>query len=325
MDSRELSAVVERMECLLESTMSKAGRLVPARLQSALALLERLRELPLLQLSDHLAGSGSSGLKSHERFGKDALRRIGLTTVVKVYGRRSSNLQAWGQPLLDILKDGGFNDLSDAERSRFIDAAQGAVAASLRRFHDDEPLLVAIRSTTAEHVIKDVLNQADAKGKSGEVAQYLVGAKLALRFPVGIPLHAMNRPDRASRHDQEARSGDFELGNAVIEVAIGLPDEKHLEQIREALEHREREVWLLTRASRVEHWKREIDVRFPDRRDAARIAVTSVEAFVGQNISELGEFYNNKKAEQLRLLFELYNSRLDQDIATPGIRIETKS
>ena len=87
--------------------MKDGSRFVPARLQTALALLERLREKPSLILRDHLARSGS-GLKSHEHFGRLAHERLNLESIGKTYGRRSNDIQVWGQVFLDLLKDARF-------------------------------------------------------------------------------------------------------------------------------------------------------------------------------------------------------------------------
>lgn len=171
-------------------------------------------------------------------------------------------------------------------------------------------------------MIFDLLIQAEGKGKSGEVAQYLVGAKLSLRFKRDIPVHSANKSDRKSRFDQDAKLGDFEIENAVIEVAVGLPDSKHLDQIVEILESADSEIWLLTRSDRVATWKNEVK-NFGDI-DQKRIVITSVEAFIGQNITELAEFSTKGKASQLQALFEIYNSKWIQQVGTPGIRIELK-
>ena len=109
------------------------------------------------------------------------------------------------------------------------------LAKPLRDIIEEEPLEARIEGRSAEAVIHDLLLQAEAKGKSGDVAQYLVGAKLALRFKREIPVHPANKSDRKSRSDKDAKLGDFVIENAVIEVAVGLPDEKHLEQIGEIL------------------------------------------------------------------------------------------
>ena len=154
------------------------------------------------------------------------------------------------------------------------------------------------------------------------MAQYLVGAKLAMRLNRDIPIYPVNKADRKSRSDRKARLGDFEIEDAIIEVAVGLPDEKHLSQIAEALDDNNAEVWLLTRADRVPAWKNELDAA--EDLDARRVVVTSVEAFVGQNITEMGEFSARGKHSHLKGLFELYNARWVREVGTPGIRIETK-
>ncbi|MGQ0637541.1 MAG: DUF4928 family protein [Planctomycetaceae bacterium] len=314
--------VTLNIDDFLEKNMKKDGRFVAARLQTALALLEKLREHPSLILDDHLVSKGSSGLKSHETFGNRALARLKLDAINKNHGRRSSSLQDWGQKLLIALKKCGFTEGSDAVRSRLIDLAQAEIAAHLRAILEQEPLQVRCRGRSAEGVIHEVLKQAEEKGKAGDVAQYLVGAKLALRFKRDIPVFPANKPDRKSRADASGRLGDFEIEDAVIEVAVGLPDEKHLAQVAEALEDPESEVWLLTRADRVATWKNEL--RACDGLDVRRVIVTSVETFVGQNISELGEFSTKGKESQLRALFALYNAQWISRVGTPGIRIELK-
>jgi hypothetical protein len=305
-----------------ERNMKKGRHFVPARLQTALALLEKLRVKPSLVLEDHLASKGSSGLESHETFGNLAHKRLNLEPINRNHGRRSSSLQDWGQQLLDMLGVFGFLNASTEGRARQIDSAQGAIGAILRGILEQEPLEVRVRGRTAEAVIHDVLKQAEEKGKSGDVAQYLVGAKLMLRFNREIPILPANKADRKSRSDRQARLGDFEIENGVIEVAVGLPDEKHVSQVEDALQESDREVWLLTREDRVGTWKIELS-SLPDT-DLRRVVVTSVEGFVGQNITELAEFSAKAKTAQLRALFELYNTQWVAQVGTPAIRIEVK-
>ncbi len=310
------------VEDFAQKHMRKGSHFVAARLQTALALLEKLREKSSLNLDDHLASKGSSGLESHEAFGALAHNRLNLEAINKNHGRRSSSLQDWGQKLLDILKTADFADSPSETQSHLIDLAQGSIAAHLRNILEQEPLEVRVRGRSAEAIIQDVLKQAEDKGKSGDVAQYLVGAKLVLRFNRDIPVYPANKADRKSRSDRKARLGDFEIENAVIEVAVGLPDEKHVSQVAEVLEDGDSEVWLLTRADRVPTWK--IELSSTDGIDVKRVVVTSVEGFVGQNISELGEFSVKGKIAQLNALFDVYNTRWISDVGTPGIRIVTK-
>jgi len=302
--------------------MKKGKGFVPARLQTALALLEKLRDKPSLNLDDHLASKGSSGLESHETFGNSALERLNLERINKNHGRRSSSLRDWGQELLDILRDAGFAEASLEARSKLIDEAQAEFARHLRDILEQDPLEVRVRGRSAEAVIHEVLEQAEDKGKCGDVAQYLVGAKLMLRFKRDVPVFPANKADRKSRSDRESRLGDFELGNAVIEVAVGLPDDNHVEKVAEALEDSDSEVWLLTRAHRVTTWKNELSDA--EGVDIRRVVVTSVETFVGQNITELGEFSSKQKVAQLEELFDLYNTRWISQVGTRGIRIVMK-
>lgn len=286
-----------------------------------MALLERLRDFPSLTLSDHSAQGGASVI-SHETFGKRVHERLNLQPINKNHGRRSSNLPAWGQELLDEIAAAGFGKAGNAQRDHIISHAQNVLAKPLRDIMEQEPLEARIKARSAEAVIHDILLQADEKGKSGDVAQYLVGAKLALRFEREIPVHPANKGDRKSRSDQDAKLGDFEIENAVIEVAVGPADEKHLEQVAEILDTTDAEVWLLTRADRVAAWKNEIERT--DDIDDKRIVVTSVEAFVGQNITELAEFSAKGKVTHLQALFDLYNAKWVKQVGTPGIRIVVK-
>jgi hypothetical protein len=161
---------------------------------------------------------------------------------------------------------------------------------------------------------------ADERGKSGDVAQYLVGAKLMIRLQREIPVLAANKGDRKSYADRDVRTGDFEIENTMIEVAVGIPDEKHLAQIVDALEDTDLEIWLLTRHHRVETWRRELDAL--GYVDMERVIVSSVESFVGQTITEMGGFSTTGKLSQLQQLFDLYNNRWVEAVGTPAMRIE---
>jgi len=306
----------------LDAHAKKGDRFVPGRLQAALALLERLRQHPSLSLSDHLSQSGSAGLQGHETYGDKALERLYLQPINKNHGRRSSNLPGWGQELLDAVATMGFAGATAEVRAHIIDEAQQIFAAPLRAIIEENPLEVRLRDRTAEAIVSEILSAAEEKGKSGDVAQYLVGAKLALRLNRPIPVYPANKSDRTSHFDPAPRLGDFEIENAVIEVAVGLPDDKHLQQIAKIQDKSEAEIWLLTRADRVETWQRELkntqDV------EIKRVVVTSVEAFVGQNITELGQFSAKGKIDQLRALFDLYNTLWIAKVGTPGIRILPK-
>lgn len=221
--------------------------------------------------------------------------------------------------MLGLLQKEGFESADPNRKERMIDEAQQLLGNKLRSILEEGPLRVKMRGRTAETVISEILKLAEKRQKGGDVSQYLVGAELAIRFQRDIPVHGANKGDRKSHTDTDSRLGDFEIENAVLEVAVGLPDEKHLDQIEAILEHPDREAWLLTREDRVAIWKIEIAKRFE--KLVSRIVVTSVEGFVGQNISELAEFSSAGKADRLTELIDLYNSKWVETVGSESIRI----
>src|SRR5207249_2846361 len=111
-------------------------------------------------------------------------------------GRRSSNLPEWGQPLLDKIRSAGYS----ASNVVPLDAAQTGFAARLRAILETDPFEVRVDDRTAEAVISDILDQADERDKAGPVAQYLVGSKLMLRFPMcTISVRPYNQGDAQER------------------------------------------------------------------------------------------------------------------------------
>lgn len=70
----------------LDKHMKKGGADMPGRLVTAMALLERLREKPTLNVSAHVAESGMQ-LEDHNRFAAMALDRFGITSPVSEWGR----------------------------------------------------------------------------------------------------------------------------------------------------------------------------------------------------------------------------------------------
>ena len=307
------------LEEFIGSQMIQHGRMVPARLMSVMALLERLRTHPSLRIDDHIVGA-RTGVRSHNRFARAALARFGLPPPGTSHGRRSNQIMVWGQPLLDLMRDVGFEG-SDAQK--LIDIAQAELAMHVREIVDQKPLEVHVRGRSVHAVIQEVLDQAVATGKGGDVAQYLVGAKLELRLKIELPLHGANLPDSKFASDRPARPGDFEVKDAMFEVAIGPPDDKHIGQIVEALKNRERDVWLLTRNNQVSKWRKKIIER--DDIDDERVVVSSVETFVGQNLAEIAGFSSEGKVHALTDLCRIYNERWIAGIGgTTGMTIELK-
>lgn len=312
--------LLDNISEFMQSHMRKGKRYVPARLQAAIALTERLRECPSLDISDHKRPN-SSGLISHETYGDAAHNRLKLEILNKNHGRRSCDVGEWGPKLLDMFASHNFANISPDERARQLDAVQSALGAAIRVILESDPIFASIATGSAESVIRDIIRQADSKGKGGDVAQYLVGAKLMLRLNKEIPVLPANQGDRKSRIDSNARAGDFEVEDAIVEVAIGPPDNKHLQQVADALRRTAKQVWLLTRHEHVPKWKVGLELLSAD---LNRVVISSVEAFVGQNMTEMGEFSTKGISTQFERLFDLYNNRWIEAVGTPEIRIVVK-
>src|ERR1700683_230084 len=96
----------------LDQHMRQSGRYIPARVQAAMALLEKLRDKHELDLDSHKKRN-SSGIDSHEKYGDRVHERLALEAINKNHGRRSSNVGGWGQELLDLVKKAGFENADD--------------------------------------------------------------------------------------------------------------------------------------------------------------------------------------------------------------------
>ena len=307
-------------EHFINHNMRKADRLVPARLQAALALLERLRTDPILTLEPHLTPSRQQ-VKAQERHAKSALERLNLPLVNTTSGRRSSNLHVWGPKLLDFMQSAGFAAADSATRDNLIDGAQGVIVPFVRQILEVDPIELRLDGRTIEASVSDLLEKASERGKLGEVAQYLVGAKLQLRFPSlseEIRVAGAFERNRRSRGDNQARLGDFELSDCVFEIAAGRPDGPHLDQVKFALEQSTRQVWLLVRREHAEDWRQGLIGLGVDLR---RVAVASIELFVGQNVLEMGECSRDGTRSQMEQLIAIYHEAWVRALGAKGIDI----
>lgn len=160
--------------------------------------------------------------------------------------------------------------------------------------------LVETRAAT-KVLVRAVLQHAKASGKAGPVAEYLVGAKLSLRFP-----NKEIRNKRFSTSDSQAGfSGDFEIGSTTFHVTVA-PMPELLEKCKGNLE-RESRVYLLVPDAQVVGARQNAELLAP-----GRIAVESIESFVATNIDELSEFDGANLKSGFRRLLEKYNDRVGE-------------
>jgi hypothetical protein len=295
----------------LDEHMMKGGADVPARLLTLLCLLERLRDLPVFNIDQHKADSGMQ-LIEHNAFIDRALERFAVASPVQEKGRRSNNLHAWANPLFAWLTNAGFQE--DAPNDDLLHGTQAVAAKRLALINDDKPLIARYSKGTAVAVIADILDQAQEKKRAKDVAEYLVGAKLESRFgnEVVKPKN-VNTPSLG-------HLADFRIGNTAIEVTtVERADRSHLDQITRILQNTGLEVWLLTRMKDREKWQHAVDALFESQ--ASRIVVADIETFVGQNVSEIGNFQSEEVTTALAALFDRYTTHWLPRVGAGGLRI----
>jgi hypothetical protein len=303
----------EAFSTWLDNYAIKDGMDVPARLVAVMALLERLRESPILQVSHHEAPSGIQ-LKKHNRYVALALKRCQVNSPVAELGRRSCNLHGWIGPLLAWLESKDFTSASGSGQEEMLTGAQLVAAERLQIINESKPLIARYNKGTVRAIITDILDQAQEKKKAKDVAEYLVGAKLQLRLgeDAATPKN-VNTPNRNE-------PSDFRVGNAAIEVTVNSTDTRHLAQVKRILTDTTLHVWVLVRLQDREKWQALIDEEFTPEL-AGRVVIADIETFVGQNVSELGGFNDTRITDTLSELFRVYNERWLPEACASGLSI----
>ena len=278
------------------------GRPAKGTVAAALIVLERLREDCELDLGAHLAKGGAqiAGLSLSSL--RKILERFGETRPFPSEGgrtNRGNNRPV--QLLLACLADSGLSTFSKSKRPALIDQLQEFLVRSLDGYYALERVSFDFDpSKPARHLIVEILDKARQRNQTGPVAQHLVGAKLAIRFP---NLEIANFPYSAA-DDQAGRPGDFYIGNTAFHVTVA-PNMHHVarcaQNLREGLS-----AFLLVPDVKLNAARALLETENIE----TRVAAESVESFVGQNISELAEFAPMKFSLKMAALLAEYNQRV---------------
>jgi Domain of unknown function (DUF4928) len=164
---------------------------------------------------------------------------------------------------------------------------------------------------TTAHLIGDILAASRASGKEGPVAQYLVGAKLQLRFP-GI---AISNDSYAAADEQTGRQGDFTVQDTAFHVIVApMPAvfDKCVTNLNEG-----KNAFLLVPARSVEGARQNAD-----NMASGRIDVAAIESFVGFNVNEIAMFGKGASTKALLKLLEIYNTRVNAVETDSSLMIE---
>lgn len=266
-----------------------------------LVLLENLRHNLDFEIQAHKA-PGSDQLKNATRANvQKILARFGEERVLlQEGGRTNRGLMKNLTSLLEALSSSSIGDISpqniDAE---LINMQRFLVEKARERFNAEKLSFEYRKDMTSRELIGLILESARKRRKSGEVAEYLVGAKLALRFP-----RYEIRNSAASAADvQTEENGDFQINDCVFHVTMS-PNTGHYDKCQRNLADGLR-VFLLVPDSILAGARQNMQLA-----TAGRASVEAIESFVSQNIEELSDFEGQKVPYNMRRLLETYNERV---------------
>jgi hypothetical protein len=184
------------------------------------------------------------------------------------------------------------------------------VATANRPNNDAEPIFARFGKRTPKAIIADILEQAKAKNRIQDVAEYLVDARLRSM------VDKVAATDDASYY---SRGGPLRVGRAFIEVTVSKPEKQQIERITHMLGERSMRVWLIVTLAERENWQCAIEETFA-LRDRDRVVVTDVEMFLCHAISVRGGFEPTAEYCVLKDIIKIYNERLPPREAS-GLRI----
>lgn len=251
-----------------------------------------------IERSDIVAKGGR--FRSTGPFIQKVLRRFGEEREYASEGGRTTggSIEA-AEDLASRL--GAVNGFPKAEKIALADEIQKWIYEHVvRPALDHEGLKIELNiEKIPPDIITGILAAGAKQGVSGAVAQHLVGAKLALRFPKAqIDNYSYTTQDK-----QLGRKGDFEVGDTIIHVTMS-PSEAVVDKCAANLKAGYRVILLVPRIALS-------GARYFVEKSQApsQIWLTSIKAFVGQNLVELAEFGIAGLRVQLRGLLEKYNER----------------
>ena len=266
-----------------------------------LVILENLREEVTLDVEAHKA-TGSDQLRNASRQNvQKILARFGEERILlQEGGRTNRGLMKNLQPLLQALADANMDQLSQESRECEIGNMQAVLADKARDIFNAEKISFDFRlGMTSREMVGAILASAGKRLRKGEVAEYLVGAKLSLRFP---DYDIRNSAASAADHQTEEQ-GDFQINDCIFHVSVA-PNRGHYDKCLRNLADGLR-VFLLVPDDMV------VGTRQNAQLDTdGRVSVESIESFVSQNIEELSDFEGKRVAYNIRRLLDRYNHRV---------------
>lgn len=268
---------------------------------ASLAVLERMRSTFPLRREDYVTPGNQ--VKTSGSLIQSILERCGEERRFTSEGGRTTRatVPAAEGLVAELNELAVLARLSDQDRGKLIDYLHAWLVERVRDYLDQRAIEVELDlSKPSPQIVADILQAAGSK--AGAVAQHLVGAKLAVRYPdLEIENFSYTTADQ-----QLGRPGDFEVGDTAFHVTVS-PMPPVLQKCEANLRNGYRSILLVidSRVQAASQMAEAIHVQ-------NRVGILAVESFVGQNIEEIGEFGKVGLAEGFRKLLETYNERVEE-------------
>ena len=279
-----------------------------------LVILENLRENFDLDIEAHKAPSSDQLRNASRQNVQKILARYGEERILlQEGGRTNRGLMRNLQPFLQALADAHMDQLSLESREYEIGSMQAVLADKARAIFNAEKVSFDYRlGMTSREIVGAILASAGERLRAGEVAEYLVGAKLSLRFPC----YDIRNSAASAADLQTEEQGDFQINDCVFHVSVA-PSRGHYDKCKRNLADGLR-VFLLVPDDML------VGARQNAQLDTnGRVSVESIESFVSQNIEELSDFAGKKVAQNIRRLIDKYNQRVAEVETDLSLRIRT--
>ena len=277
-----------------------------------LVMLEHLRANLSFNIADHRA-AGSDQLRNATRTNvQNILSRFGEERVLlREGGRTNRGLMRNLNPLLSALSESDIAQLTLENRADALDAMQSFLADRARDVFNSDVISFDYNiGASSREIINKILQVARERQKAGDVAEYLVGAKLALRFPA----YDIRNSAASAADEQTAEQGDFQINDCVFHVTVA-PNQGHYDKCKANLANGMR-VFLLISDDRLLGAR-----QIAEQEIGESVSVESIQSFVSQNIEELSDFAGDKVRRNIRLLLEKYNERVSEVETDLSLRI----
>ncbi|MDE2841105.1 MAG: DUF4928 family protein [Chloroflexota bacterium] len=284
---------------------------------AALVVLEHLRGDYDLDIDAHTARGGAQVRGLTPGRVAEILTRFGEERhFLREGGRTNRGARGAVASLLKRLSPLALEKISKSERGCVLEALQGYLVERVVEYFNRQRLAPSYDlASSTWHAIHEILAKAKEAGKSGAVAQHLVGAKLQLRFP---DFEVENNPSSAA-DEQTGRAGDFQIKDTAFHVTVAPSRDNLFERVKENIRQGLR-VYVVVPEERVEAARGYAEDQLPIQ--YSQITVSALEAFVAQNIDELSMYSHGKLHKGFRALLETYNQRADEVESDKSVLIE---